>query len=202
MRTHIIIPMALTAMGLAGTAWAQAPGGGLELTGTSTLGDWTCREPTFQPAPASPTARAGQPEPPQPGMTLSFAVHDIDCGNGRMNDQLQHALQADRHPTISFALTPGQFDRVLHAGPAPVAVNGTLTIAGRTEPVQTRVTVTPAPGQALRVKGEQLLRMSTFGVKAPRLFFGALRVQDLVRVAFDIVLHRPGGAPLGRPFPR
>ena len=211
MRTHVMIPVALAAMGLTGSAWAQAPSGALQLTGTSTLGDWTCREPTIQPAPASAGARSagagagggtGAVAAASPGMTLSFPVHDIDCGDARMNDQLQHALQADRHPTIRFVLTPSQLERVMQAGPTPVAVDGTLTIAGTSAPVQTQVTVTPAPGPALRVKGEQLLRMSTFGVKPPRLFFGALRVQDLVRVGFDFILQRPGVLPLGRPFPR
>ena len=75
--------------------------------------------------------------------------------------------------------------------------DGTLTIAGRTEPVRTEVTVTPAPGNALRVQGEQSLRMSAFGVKPPSLLLGALKVRDLVRVAFDIVVRRPVAGLLG-----
>ncbi len=222
MRTEIIFSIALT-LGFVGAARAQTPAraqppagaptpapaptpaGGLVLAGSSTVGDWTCRESTVQPAPATPAPASGTPaatEPPPTGVTLRFPVGDIDCGDGVMNDHLRQALQADRHPTISFALPPDQLKRAVQAGSTPVAVNGSLTIAGRTEPVQTEVTVTPAPGHALRVQGEQSLRMSAFGVKPPRLFFGALKVRDLVHVAFDLVLRGPALALLGHGYGR
>jgi polyisoprenoid-binding protein YceI len=208
MRTEIIFSLALglgcAGMARAQTPRAQAPAGGLVLAGSSTVGDWTCREATVQPAPAAPAASPGTTttELSPAGMTLRFPVQDIDCGDGVMNDRLRQALQADRHPTISFALPPDQLKRAVQAGSAPVAVNGTLTIAGRTEPVQTQVTVTPAPGHAVRVQGEQSLRMSAFGVKPPRLFFGALKVRDLVHVAFDLVLRGPALALLGHGYVR
>jgi hypothetical protein len=194
MRAVIGIALAFVGVGLAGRAQAQAAAGGLELSGSSTVGNWTCREPTVHPAPASPAGVPGRtraPDPASGGMTLRFPVHDIDCGDGTMNDKLRQALQADRHPMISFALTSEQLSRAVQAESAPVAVEGALTIAGRTEPVQTQVTVTPAAGHALRVRGEQVLRMSAFGVKPPRLLLGALKVRDLVHVVFDLVLRRP-----------
>ncbi len=157
MRAEAIIGLALAALGLAGPAGAQTPGGGLQLSGTSTVGDWTCREPTIQPAPASPVTLPTPPPGGQPassGMTLLFPVRDIDCGDALITDHLRQALQADRHPTITFALPADQLQRAAQAGSAPVAVDGALTIAGRTQPVRTEVTVTPAPGHALRVQGE------------------------------------------------
>ncbi len=39
--------------------------------------------------------------------------------------------------------------------------------------------------------------MSQFDVKPPHLLFGALKVRDLVRVAFDFVLRGPAAALLG-----
>ena len=205
MHARIAIGIALAGLGLAGAARAQAPAGGLVIRGTSTVGDWKCREATIQPTTASPRGLPGQPPaagPPEGGMMLRFPVHDIDCGDALMNDHLRHALEADRHPTISFALTPDQIKRAVQAGSTSVAVNGALTIAGRTEPVRTQLTVTSAPGHALRVKGEQSLHMSAFGVKPPSLLLGALRVRDLVRVAFDIVVRGPVAGLLGHRPPR
>ena len=198
---QIVMIVLLAGLGLARTSWAQSPAGGLKLTGTSTVGDWTCREPTIQPAPSSPGGLPGpQPagEPSPHGMTLVFPVRDIECGNALMNDHLRQALKADRHPTISFSLPSDQLQRAVQAVSAPVVVDGTLTIAGRTEPVQTEVTATPMPDRGLRVQGEQVLRMSEFGVKPPRLLLGTLEVRDLVRVAFDLVLRGPVVALLGR----
>lgn len=195
----MVIVVLLGELGLAGTARAQAPAGGLKLSGTSTVGDWACREPTIQPAASSPGLPGLQPagEPAPQGMTLVFPVRDIECGNALMNDHLRQALKADRNPTISFSLPSSQLQRAVQGGSAPVVVDGTLTIAGRTEPVRTEVTATPIPGHGFRVRGEQMLRMSSFGVKAPRLLLGALKVRDLVRVAFDLVLRGPAVALLG-----
>src|SRR5512135_725735 len=164
-RANIVIIVLLAELGLAAAARAQAPAGGLKLTGTSTMGDWSCREPTVQPAAPSPAPAAPVVEPPPEGMTLFFPVRDIECGNALMNDHLRQALKADRNPTISFSLPSSQLQRAVQAGSAPVVVDGTLTIAGRTEPVRTEVTATPLPGHGVRVQGEQLLRMSAFGVK-------------------------------------
>jgi len=61
------------------------------------------------------------------------ALPSPHCGDALMNDHLRQALLADRHPTISFALTSDQLARAVQAGSAPVAVNGTLTIAGRSD---------------------------------------------------------------------
>jgi len=199
------IVVLLAGLGLAGSSWAQAPPAGLRLTGTSTVGDWTCREPTIVPASSSPgglTGRQPAGEPPPDGVTLVFPVRDIECGNAVMNDHLRRALKADDHPTISFSLPSNQLQRAVQGGSAPVLVDGTLTIAGRTEPVRTRVTATPIPGRGLRVQGEQALRMSAFGVKPPRLLLGTLEVRDLVRVAFDLVLRGPVVALLGQGPPR
>ncbi len=204
MRAETIIGLALAALGLAGPARAQAPGGGLRLSGTSTVGDWTCQEPTIQPAPTSPATSAGHPPAGETasGMTLLFPVQDIDCGDALITDHLRQALKADQHPTITFALPSNQLQKAVRGGSVPVTVDGTLTIAGRTQPVRTEVTVTPAPGHGLRVQGEQSLRMSQFDVKPPRLLFGALKVRDLVRVAFDFVLRGPVAALLGHGSPQ
>ncbi len=140
-------------------------------------------------------------------MTLTFPVSAIDCGDAGMNGQLRSALKANEHPTIAFALPASEVARALKAGPVPVRVNGELTIAGKTRPVQTEVTVTPAAGQQVQVQGEQSLKMTDFGVKPPVLMLGLLKVRDLVHVAFHVMLHAasfghlgavPGAAGFGR----
>ncbi len=201
MRWQILIGIAAAGFGLGGRAAAQAPSGALEISGSSTMGDWKCREPRIQVAQGSPAGAAERPPAAgssPPGVMLTFRVQDIDCGDALMNDHLRQALKADSHPTISLALPSSQVQRAARAAPASIPLDGSLTIAGRTEPVRTEVTITPAPGHALQVRGEQSLRMSDFGVKPPRLLLGALKVRDLVRVAFDFVLRAPTAALLGR----
>ncbi len=229
MRTSFTIGLALAALGAGGVARAQAAGGALEISGTSTVRPWSCRETTIGsvgavPAGAaygaarSPTAGSASSAPAGAGgeaaarrspagsssapgdaatggLTLTFPVGGIDCGDAGMNGQLRQALKANRYPTITFGLPAPEVTRALAAGPGPVLVDGQLTIAGETKPVQTEVTVTRGPGQAVQVQGTQALRMTDFGVKPPVLMLGLLKVRDLVHVAFDVVLRT---ASLGR----
>ncbi len=172
-------------------ALAQAPAGGaLEISGTSTVRDWRCRETAIGSVPAPPAGAATAPQADGlGGVTLTFPVSAIDCGDSGMNGQLRSALKAKQYPTIAFGLPASEVARALNAGPVPVRVNGQLTIAGETRPVQTEVTVTRTPGQELQVRGEQSLKMTDFGVKPPVLMLGLLKVRDLVHVAFDVVVH-------------
>jgi len=185
MRRLSIIATTLAVL-LPGVAHAQAPTGALAISGSSTVRDWTCRETQFSAAHDS----AGQAAPAAgSGVSLTFPVGAIDCGDAGMNDQLRQALKASRYPTITFGLPASEVARALAAGPVPVRVSGELTIAGETRPVQTDVTVRPAPGEGLQVQGEQSLRMTDFGVKPPVLMLGLLKVRDLVHVAFDVVVQ-------------
>ncbi len=210
MRRSFPIGLALVALGAGGAAQAQgagraAPvaGGALEISGTSTVRPWSCREASIGATGANGPAAAGgvneaappaRSSSPTPGavanrLVLTFPVGGIDCGDPKINGQLRQALKANRYPAITFGLPAPEVTRALAAGAGTVVVNGELTIAGKTKPVQTEVTLTRAAGQDVQVQGEQSLRMTDFGLKPPVLMLGLLKVRDLVHVAFDVVLR-------------
>ncbi len=199
MRISLSLGMALVALA-PGMLRAQAPSGALQITGTSSLSDWTCRDTTMGAQPGAAGGPAAVPTGANGGVTLTFPVGGIDCGNSKMTGQLRDALKASRYPTISFGLSAAEIHRALAAGSAPVRVDGQLTIAGETKPVQTEVTVTRAPGQGLQVAGEQSLKMTDFGVKPPVALLGLIKVRDLVHVVFNVLIHAAtlGHYPAGR----
>lgn len=188
MQNLFVLGSAMAALALGPSPRPQAPTGALAISGTSTMGDWKCRE-AIGPMPAAPLSVGGTNQFVEAGLTLTFPVAGVDCGDATMNGKLRDALGAKRYPAIAFVLPPAEVARALAAGSAPLRLNGFLTIAGQTRPAQPEVTVTGSPELGVHVQGEQSLKMTDFGVRPPSLFFGTLRVRDLVHVVFDVVLR-------------
>jgi hypothetical protein len=68
------------------------------------------------------------------------------------------------------------------------AIEGTLTLNGRTQPVRLQVQ-NPAPG---RYRGGTAVAQTTFGVTPYTGLFGALKLKDEVTVEFDVDLGKAG----------
>jgi hypothetical protein len=66
------------------------------------------------------------------------------------------------------------------------AIEGTLTLNGRSQPARLQVT-NPAPG---RYRGTLPVVQSAFGIKPYSGFFGALKLRDEVAVEFEVNLDR------------
>jgi YceI-like domain len=66
------------------------------------------------------------------------------------------------------------------------AIEGTLTLNGRSQPVRLQLT-SPAPG---RYRGAVTIVQSAFGIKPYTGFFGALKLRDEVVAEFEVDLSR------------
>ena len=66
------------------------------------------------------------------------------------------------------------------------AIEGTLTLNGRSQPVRLQLTG-PAPG---RYRGTVTIVQSAFGIKPYTEFFGALKLRDEVVAEFEVDLSR------------
>jgi polyisoprenoid-binding protein YceI len=76
--------------------------------------------------------------------------------------------------------------RIVPAGASGGAVEGTLTLNGRSAPVRLQVT-SPALG---RYRGGATVRQTDFGITPYTGFFGALKLRDEVGVEFSADLDR------------
>jgi polyisoprenoid-binding protein YceI len=113
-------------------------------------------------------------------------VAGLDCGNGTMNSHMRKALKSTDHREISFRLS--DYTTVASGPETQVKMNGTLEIAGRALPVVVDGVASAAGDGAIRVTGSHAIRMSAFGVKAPSLMMGTMKVHDPVKLNFDVVL--------------
>jgi polyisoprenoid-binding protein YceI len=64
------------------------------------------------------------------------------------------------------------------------AIEGTLTLNGRSQPVRLQLTA-PAPG---RYRGSVTIVQSAFGIRPYTGFFGALKLRDEVTAEFEVDL--------------
>ena len=96
----------------------------------------------------------------------------------------RRVLGADQHPEATFTATGIEPD-----GPGGWRLAGTLTLGGRSRPVQLSIIQTE-PG---RYRATGVVVQSEFGIKPYAAFMGALRVRDAVDVEADVQLN--GGEP-------
>jgi YceI-like domain len=80
--------------------------------------------------------------------------------------------------------------RVIRSGSSGGAVEGTLTLNGKSQPARLQITE-PGPG---RYRGSATVLQSAFGIKPYTGFFGALKLRDEVTVEFEVDLTRAEAA--------
>lgn len=157
--------------------------------GTSSVRGWECRATTFamtvESVPnAAATVLGG--EKAVVAAELTAPVDKLECGNGQMNGHMRKALKWETQPQIAFRMTSYELTRSNDS--LVVAIAGTLTLGGTEKPVELLALASATPDGALRVAGNYSLKMTEFGLKPPTLMFGTMKVHDLVKVGFDVLL--------------
>lgn len=121
-------------------------------------------------------------------VTLEFPVAALDCDNGTMNDHMHKALEASKHPVITYRHKAHEIVPT-GDGAARAKLTGSLTIAGQERDIVMEAEATLAEDGALRLQGSHELDMTEWGVKPPRLMLGTLKVHDDVTIYFDFILR-------------
>ena len=110
----------------------------------------------------------------------------LDCQNGTMNGHMRKAIKADAAPAIAFKLT--SYELLDTDATVSTTMTGTLTLGGVTRPVAIDADLVQGTDGSLRVTGSHGLRMTEYGLKPPSLMMGSMKVGDLVKVNFDLLL--------------
>ncbi len=171
--------------------------GVIRVDGESTLHKWSAKTSTFRARMAVQAQGARGPEAlvrarAVTGMTVSVPVRTLSSGDRGLDGNMYQALEAKRHPSITFTMS--SYELVPGRGTDfAVRAKGTLSIAGVTKPVTLTVRGTATKG-GLHLTGSRRLVMTDFGIKPPTFFFGAMKVTPAVLVSFDLRVMRPSGA--------
>jgi polyisoprenoid-binding protein YceI len=130
------------------------------------------------------------------GVTAAKVTADLEFGSLEVREgaggakPLNDSDRRDIKKTMSGILGDGSASftsaRVVRVGASGGAVEGSLTIGGRTQPVRLQVN---AAGEG-RYRGSGTVAQSAFGIKPYSGFFGALKLKDEVVVEFEVDLAR------------
>lgn len=164
----------------------------LTIEGTSTVRSWTCEADGvgMVPEPTRGFEAVLDGRKALQTVTVSVPVEEIDCGNGTMDKHLRKALKSGAHPLITYTLATYELRSA--EGLVSAASEGRLTIAGVERPIALDVSIERGT-DGLRIRGEQQIRMTEYGVQPPRLMLGTLKVGDMVTVKFDMPLKAQPG---------
>lgn len=161
----------------------------LWIAGSSTVRSFQCQATAFEAkvaadAGAATAILAG--EKAVSAVDVSVPVEKLDCRNGTMNEHMRKALKAAEFPTIAFRVASYELAR----GEEGVAVtlDGTLTLGGVQKPITVAAQVKGGEEGRLIVTGTHEVRMTEFDLKPPRLMLGTLKVDEKIKVGFEIAL--------------
>lgn len=164
--------------------------GKLWVAGGSTVRSWDCNAEELRidvtPAEGVTAFTAGELATAVTGLRVRVPTAGLECDDKTMNGHMNDALGTRDHPLIEFRMESYRVTTVPEGG-LQVQLEGPLSIRGETRPVVIRPSAA-IEGDALRIRGEHTLNMTDFGVRPPRLMFGALRVHEEVTIHFDLLM--------------
>ena len=150
------------------------------------------------------SARVEVPDEEAGGIGAATVTAELDLGSLEVREgtggakPLTDRDRGEIKKTMSGILGDGQASftssRIIRTGASGGAVEGTLTINGKTQPARLQVSE-PGPG---RYRGTGTVVQSAYGFKPYVGFFGALKLLDEVGVEFEVDLTK---APSGESDP-
>jgi len=146
------------------------------------------------------SAQVEIPDTDAGGDTAAQITADLDLGSLEVREgtggakPLNDGDRRDIKKTMSGILGDGTAtftsSKITRIGASGGAVEGTLTLNGKTQPVRLQLN---APGEG-RYRGSATVPQSAFGIKPYSGFFGALKLRDEVTVEFDLDLSKAESA--------
>jgi polyisoprenoid-binding protein YceI len=165
------------------------PASRLWISGSSTVRSFECKATAFdanvESTPGAVTAVLAGTRAVS-AVEIRVPADRLDCSNGTMNEHMLKALKAKANPSIVFKLA--SYDLAKESNAIRVALSGTLTLGGVEKPVAISATATEGPTGALHVAGTHEIRMTEWGLKPPSLMLGTMKVDEHIKVGFDLLL--------------
>jgi hypothetical protein len=164
----------------------------LWVEGTSNVRPFTCEAKELDvqvetdQAPVVAKVVAGEKVVRAVVVTVPSKSLDCEDGNKKMNEHMLKAIKAGNNPTIEFRLQ--SYDLAHEGDGANALLTGTLKLGGVEKPVTIDAVATSAGEGLLQVTGAYELRMTDYGLEPPKLMLGAFKVNDPVKVSFDLLL--------------
>lgn len=193
---------------LSGPARAQEtrlvlhPKSQFQIQGNASIRTFTCAVQQVDGQARFPAARDTVPDTvpeQQTEVVVQMPVRAFDCGNDRMTDDLQEALDMKDHPEIRFELIHATVGAPTDTARQWRTVNaiGALSISGTKRVVRLEAAGYALDANHFRLRGCTPLKMTDFNVEPPSKAFGLIRVKDRIEAQFDLLAYAADGSAAG-----
>jgi hypothetical protein len=124
---------------------------------------------------------------------LKLRTEHFNCHNPIYNSNIKKILKADEFPYITIALLETWQDPELLQGTdqrwfsVRSKIGVTIQQTSKVETVNAKAQYLGA--NKFRIKGEQTLHMTDFGIEAPKYMCGLVKVKDEIVFNFDLVIE-------------
>lgn len=122
--------------------------------------------------------------------TLNLKIKSLDCGNKLMNKDLQKALHASEHPSITIELKKVEQDKCNRLTEMKDWVKlkalTKITLNGISKEYWLSITAKKFSTNQFRFIGSKTLKMSDFNVTPPVAMMGMIKVQDDITINLDL----------------
>lgn len=128
---------------------------------------------------------------------IRIPVAGLKSGNNTMDEKMSSALKGDRFPVIRFELMePLALTQMQVESPVfEIRSLDELEVAGMVRPIETIAKVQFQDGGQILVEGIKSLKMSDFGVEAPKALLGLLVTYDKIDIQFDLkIISHPAAS--------
>jgi polyisoprenoid-binding protein YceI len=184
----LVATAAMTADAQAARA-TLAPASKIWIEGTSNVHDWKSEATVVNAEIELDVAGlAAAPEKLVKKVTLTIPVKSLKSGHGKMDENLQKALKADRNPDIVYQLTSIEAIAGESKDAFTLRAAGTLSLAGAENAVTVDIAATRQADGTIKATGTVPVKMTAFAVKPPTAMLGTIRCGDEVKVKFDLLV--------------
>ncbi|MDV3309159.1 MAG: YceI family protein [Cyclobacteriaceae bacterium] len=185
MKTPTILLLTLVCPLVAGAqkVYTACDDGSIKIEGTSTMHDWDMT--TESVAGTASFVLDGNAIRDINSLSITLAAESLKSGKAAMDKNAYKALKTDRHKDITFTMT--DVTRIEKSGAGyNVTVQGKLTIAGATRPVQLTALCVPKDNGRIECSGQYKIRMTDYEVEPPSFMFGSVKTGDDLLVKFNV----------------
>ena len=166
-----------------------APASKVWIEGTSNVHDWKSEASVVNAEIELDAAGlAAAPAKLVKKVTVTIPVKSLKSGHGKMDENLQKALKADKNPDIVYQLTSIEALAGEDKDAFTLRAAGTLSLAGVENAVTMDIAATRQSDGTIKAIATVPLRMTAFGVKPPTAMLGTIRCGDEVKVKFALVV--------------
>lgn len=170
----------------------------LKLKGTTNINSFSCKcKEQFTPQQFTVQGKSVSGVLQFTATYLYVPITALDCGNKKMNSDMQNALNAHVYPKIKIELIKAEEEEHCPSGIhceddnegwLPMKVFAKISMNGHSNDYWIHINAKKETTTRLYFKGSKRLRMSDFSVIPPEVFFGTVKVNDSIEIVFDLLV--------------